>query len=187
MSQVVKASLVYPAILLAACASAGQVSDTTSMHENPALDECTGLPTLDMKDWVNVRVQFHDLPRATGVRGTWPPDFSLSMPSCFEEFDRGVLYLHGGRSWRCGEAVLEVSFGYWGTNSFGSLKLCRTRLNGIQAIVARDFEDRVFITLVWYDLETAGLEPVVQAWSPNETDLSILERVVHSGLFSQRQ
>jgi hypothetical protein len=109
-------------------------------------------------------------------------EFSLSLPSCFQEYqDPKQRFVHGGVLWRCGERRADLAWGMWGQGSFGSSwKLCSTTIAGIPAMVGRSESDTAVEVMAWYRTGDVH-EPVVSAWSPKPAPLAEMNALVYSG------
>lgn len=113
--------------------------------------------------------------------------FSLSLPTCSEDRDPEVRYVHGGRRWRCGAATVEVVWGMWGAESFGEKGTrCRATIEGRRAMVVTDRHEDGPAVLVWYRTGQVH-EPMVSVWSSRAEDAALVEAIAFSGRVTPRK
>jgi|SRR6185436_7165170 len=104
----------------------------------------------------------------------------IAAPTSFSPYDRGVAYMHGGSAWRSGDAVVELSYGYWAASSFANwAKACRARISGMPTIIIEERTSTGFRLLAWYQV-SHGMEPLVAAWSTRAEDFDLLRSILWS-------
>src|SRR5262245_22204706 len=114
-------------------------------------------------------------------------DVTVAAPRGFGPFDRGVEYMHGGSAWKSGEAVIELSYGMWGVDSFpNSETACRTTVDGVDTYYLERQSAEGVVLLAWYRSSTVPSkngqphEPVLSAASPRTDDLAMLRTIIFS-------
>jgi hypothetical protein len=152
--------------------------------------EATGLTSGTSKDSsvapLPVCTSPHMQPR-TGWHVLTDADDSIvvAAPSSFTTYDRGVVYMHGGSAWRSEEAVVELSYGYWGLDSFANRsKACRTEIDGIPTVYIEERSNTGVSLVAWYQKgygkDTPGMQPVLSASSSQAADLDLLRSILWS-------
>jgi hypothetical protein len=102
-------------------------------------------------------------------------------PSCTP--DAAPNFVHGGDRWVCGTIGVDIVWGMWGRDSFGSDDECRSTLTGVTTYQSTriDAETGTRRQLVWY-LTGRIHEPILSAWSKETSDQPAIDAITHSGM-----
>ncbi len=118
--------------------------------------------------------------------GSWPvvtgPDdgIAVAAPRGFAKFDRGVVYMHGGTAWRSGTALLDISYGWWGQDSFPQRKdACQVVIDGMPTMYMEVQSAAGVRIEAWY-VTDGQYDPVLAASSSRAEDLPTLRLIVRS-------
>jgi hypothetical protein len=80
---------------------------------------------------------------------------------------------------------LQLSYGYWGPNSFPDrAQACATTIDGMSAFYVEKVSKSGIDILAWYHARQAqqrtGTEPVLEAWSSRREDRDLLRSILWS-------
>ena len=95
--------------------------------------------------------------------------------------------MHGGTTWQCGTATVEVVWGMWGSGSFGEKGTrCTTTVAGRRVMVVQNRRADGPALLVWYPTGNVH-EPIVSAWSSRAEDAELVAAIAFSGRMKGRK
>lgn len=130
-------------------------------HERAGLPRCAAVAPAPPADWKRVVLR---------------EGFSVALPACFEKPAEQPRYMHGGESWRCHDAVVDVAWGMWGQSSFADgQQRCATEIGGLPVVLFTSADE----VKAWFLTGTVH-EPVVAVWSKKPDELRRLQSVFAS-------